>query len=304
MSAKKAKPKRRRAVLPAPLRPVIELFKGQGRSAAIVAMVVVGFAGAWCLAWQQVGEDVLGSEQYWLAQENVLISPPPHWIHRDIRAEVFRDASLDAPLSIMDEDLTQRIATAFSLHPWVAKVDRVTKHYPAQVEVVLEYRRPVLMVEVPGGHLAVDAEGVLLPSESCDFSPLEVRAYPRLMGVDTAPVGPVGTCWGDARVVEGAEIAAVLLPVWQQLNLDCIAPSALVELGHGDDSAYQLVTKRGTRILWGRAPGAEILGEPTAAEKRAWLVEHQQENGTLEGRDGPQQLDVRAARSTRPQERV
>jgi len=168
----------------------------------------------------------------------------------------------------------------------------------------LEYRRPVLMVQVPGALLAVDAEGVLLPSESRDFSPIEIRTYPRLVGVYTAPLGPVGTRWGDARVLEGAEIAAVLLPTWEPLNLDCIVPSTLVELGHGDQYAYQLVTKAGTRILWGRAPSAEIPGEPTAAEKVAWLVGYQQENGTLEGAEGPQELDVRRLGSTLPPART
>jgi hypothetical protein len=297
MSAKTAKSKRKQAVLPLQLRHVIELFKGPARTALLLTLIVAMFVGLGYMAWQKVGEDVLASEQYWLAQEDVHVSPPAPWIHRDIRAEVFRDASLDSPLSLMDDDLTERIANAFSLHPWVAKVHRVTKHYPARVEVEVEYRRPALMVQVPGALLAVDAEGVLLPSESQDFSPVEARRYPRLVGVDTAPVGPVGTRWGDARVLEGAEIAAVLAPVWQQFKLDCIVPSSLVELGHGDQYAYQLITKGGTRILWGRAPSAEIPGEPAAPDKVAWLIDYQRENGTLEGPEGPHQLDLRTLRS-------
>jgi len=304
MSAKRAKSKRKDVVLPVPLRHLIEFLQGQGRTAALVALTVAVFVGLWYAAWQEVGEDVLASQEYWLVQENVHITPPAPWVHRDVRFEVFRDGSLDGPLSLMDDDLAQRIANAFSLHPWVAKVHRVTKRYPAQVEVQLEYRRPVLMVQVSGALLAVDAEGVLLPSESRDFSPIEILAYPRLVGVYTAPVGPVGTRWGDARVLEGAEIAAELLPTWQQLNLDCIVPSTLVELGHGDQYAYQLVTKAGTRILWGRAPSAEIPGEPTAAEKVAWLVNYQRDNGTLEGGDGPQELDVRTLGSTRRRART
>lgn len=298
MSAKKAKSRPKGVVLPVPMKHLIEFLRGQGRAAALVALTVAVFAGLWHAGWRQVGEDVLASKEYWLVQENVHITPPAAWVHRDVRFEVFRDGSLDGPLSIMDDDLAQRIADAFSLHPWVAKVHRVTKRYPAQVEVELEYRRPVLMVQVPGALMAVDAEGVLLPSESHDFSPIEIRAYPRLVGVYTAPVGPVGTRWGDARVLEGAEIAAVLLPTWEQLNLDCIVPSTLVELGYGDQYAYQLLTKAGTRVLWGRAPSAEIPGEPTAAEKVAWLVSYQRENGTLEGANSPQELDVRRLGST------
>ena len=34
---------------------------------------------------------------------------------------------LDGRLSIMDDDLVERIADAFARHPWVAKVERVER---------------------------------------------------------------------------------------------------------------------------------------------------------------------------------
>jgi hypothetical protein len=233
----------------------------------------------------------LSSEPYWLSQQNVEITPLPEWIHRDIRAEVFRDASLDGPLSIMDDDLTARIANAFSLHPWVAKVRRVSKHHPARVKAELVYRRPVLMVQRPGELLPVDEQGVLLPRE--DFSPVEARRYPRLQGIDTAPIGPEGTRWGDARVFGGAQIAAAFGPAWHQLRLDCIVPAASPEAGYGHEYTYRLFTRGGTEILWGRPPGMEVPGEPPAPGKLARLLKLQEDSGTLEGQNGPQQLDVR-----------
>jgi len=285
MSAKKAssgRGKRQSALVPPRLKRLILVFQGRGRTVALVVLAIAVFFGLWYRAWREVGEDVLSSEPYWLTQQDVEITPPAEWIHRDIRAEVFRDASLDRPLSIMDEDLVERIANAFSLHPWVAKVRRVTKHFPAQVRVELDYRRPVLMVQVPGGLLPVDVEGVLLPARG-DFSPIEARRYPRLVGVDTTPIGPVGTRWGDARVLDAAEIAAAFGPAWQQLGLDRIVPSALVEVGYGDEYTYELVTKAGTRVSWGRPPGAEMPGELSATDKVARLVEYYKENGTLDG---------------------
>ena len=59
----------------------------------------------------------------------------PAWIHTDVKAEVIRNASLDAALSVLDDNLTVNIAQAFALHPWVAKVTRVSKHHPARVKV-------------------------------------------------------------------------------------------------------------------------------------------------------------------------
>src|SRR5690606_21763453 len=141
----------------------------------------------------------------------------PAWIHTDIKTEVIRDASLDGALSILDDGLTRRIANAFELHPWVARVHRVSKRHPARVEVDLVYRQPVAMVAVSGGLWPVDADGTLLPSE--DFSPAEARKYPRIARVESHPANPAGKNWGDVHVVGAAQIARALAPHWQNLKL-------------------------------------------------------------------------------------
>ena len=73
--------------------------------------------------------------------------------------------SFDGPLSLVDGELTVQMASAFAAHPWVAHVERVSKRFPAGLEVVLAYRRRWRMVEVDGGTAAlpVDVDGVVLP---------------------------------------------------------------------------------------------------------------------------------------------
>jgi hypothetical protein len=264
-------------------------------------MIAGGFFGAWCVIWYGVGswqgvrQHVLSSPEYWVRQENVEITPQPPWVRTDIRGEVFRDSSLDGPLSIMDADLVERIANAFSLHPWISEVRGVTKRYPASIQVDLEYRLPVCMVEGPLNRLfPVDSEGILLPGK--DFTPVEVGNYPRLTGIDTVPVGPEGTNWGDARVLGGAEIAAVLGPVWKEFGLERIAPSA-ADFERPHETIYELHTNGGTRIVWGRAPGCDMPGEVPAADKVERLKRYFAENGTLEGPTGRQEIDVRSLRS-------
>jgi hypothetical protein len=276
-------------------RGLVSLFQGETRPLALALLILAMFGAFWYIAWQQVRNEVLASPDYWLTLERVEITPLPPWIHSDIRAEVFRDASLDGPLSILAPDLAERISKAFALHPWVAKVRRVQKSHPARVQVELVYRQPVCMVIAPGGPLPVDAEGVLLPRD--DFSPVEISRYPHLVNIGSMPVGPVGTRWGDPRVVGGAEIAAVVGPAWDELGLDRMVPSAAPESGSASEYLYELHTRGGTRILWGRAPGTDLPGEIRAEEKLARLKRYQTEHGTLEGPHGPQQLDVRSLRS-------
>ena len=296
MSPAKKKKSRR---FSARVKKLLKYVRGRGILVAVVGLaglIILGLIGGWYLVWNEVGDYVLSSESYLVTSQRVeIITAAPEWIDTDIRAEVFRNASLDRPLSIMDDDLTQRIANAFSLHPWVAKVCRVTKHHPAQVQVELVYRRPVCMVEVPGGAFPVDVRGVLLPVD--DFSPSEAGRYPRLVGVDTVPVGTVGECWGDVRVVGGAEIAAALGEVWEEFRLAAIIPSA----PSADDLIYMLRTRGGSQIRWGPAPSSAPPGELSPADKVARLQGYFANYGTLEGHDASQVLDIRSIRiSARP----
>ena len=67
---------------------------------------------------------------------------------------------------MLDRMLAVKVARAFELNPWVARVKWVRKSYPGQVEVELEYRRPVAMVEVytddEMGLFPIDSHAVLL----------------------------------------------------------------------------------------------------------------------------------------------
>ena len=263
----------------------------------LVALVAVAYAAR--VIWRDVGPNVLAGDDYQLTAERIDVTPPPAWIRSDVKAEVVRDASLDRALSILAPDLTERVAAAFKLHPWVEKVTRVSKHYPARVRVEVVYRRPVAMVEfdTDGARLLpVDAHGVALPGR--DFSPVEAATYPRITQIGTVPLGPSGTPWGDERVEGAAKIGAALREAWETLQLDRIVPVAqgVNDDGH-DRPVYELVT-RGlssgpTRIIWGHAPGQTVTGEMSAAEKVTRLTEYADRHGSLDEPDDGHELDLR-----------
>jgi hypothetical protein len=276
-------------IVPPWLRHTVATLFGPGRTVTLAVLVVAGFSGGAWGVWRHVEKHVENSREYLVSVEQITITPQPEWVRSDVRAEAFRTAnSPDRPLSSLDDNLSQRIYMAFSLHPWVAKAT-VTKRAPSRVHVDIVYRRPVCMVEVANGStvdlLPVDGEGVWLPGE--DFSPKQKESYPCLAGVDRRPLQPVGHPWGDARVVDGAAIAAALLPVWQQLKLYRIQAAAQ---GPSPGPTYELYTRAGTRIVWGGAPGTAAVGEPTAEEKAARLLQYAAVRGSLDA--GPS-LDVR-----------
>ena len=289
--------KKENATSRSPVTPAARLWRllSQESQATALAVLLAAMGLFSYAVWLWVRDTVLASPEYKLTPASVEITPLPAWIRSDVLADVFQGGNLNPPLSIMDDNLTRRVHDAFSLHPWVGKVRQVRKFYPARVEVDLTYRKPVAMVVVQDGLRPVDVEGVHLPTG--DFCPLDADRYPRLPGISSTPVGPVGTPWGDPRVVGGAQIAAAFGADWQELKLDHLAATNLAEPGHPNDCLYEILTPHGTRILWGRAPGSDLPGEVPAADKVLRLKRYLAENGSLEGRSGPQELDVRSLRS-------
>jgi hypothetical protein len=304
MATKKGKTKTKTPTRPIPraVRKLAVYLWGPGRPWLLACLMVAALAGAWYAAWRTIGGDVLASDQYHVTAESIKITPLPRWIKSDVRGEVFQSVSVDGPLSIMNPDANKRIAVAFSLHPWVAQVVKVTKRHPALIQVELRYRRPVCMVEGRGGSRPVDVRGAWLPWG--DFSSVEASRYPRLVGIDTSPVGPAGTPWGDDRVAGGAEIAAALGDAWADLRLDRIEPAGRVPAARGTECTYELFTRFGSRILWGRAPGTRTPGEPSAEDKVARLKQHAAEYGGLEGVRGPLEIDLRDKQSLQVRDRL
>ena len=104
-----------------PLSPVppdaIRWLWGPGRTWGLLTLILGLFFGGWYWAWRWSRDKVIAQSEYRLIWQNVELTPLPDWIHTDLRADVFRDASLDDPqhpLSLMDDDLVERVKSAFS----------------------------------------------------------------------------------------------------------------------------------------------------------------------------------------------
>ncbi len=280
-----------------PIARIAKLLGGSNRSfVAGVILLAACVIGA-LVAWNKWGAVIVSSDRYTLSAENIEVTPQPPWIHADVKAEVIRDGSLNS-LQILDEQVTVKVAGAFSVHNWVANVKRVSKHYGPKILVDLEYRRPVAMVEVTtdGGRglLPVDAAGVLLPPD--DFSPTEVRDFLRITVGDSVPAGPVGTSWGDERVAGAAKIAAAWGSQWQPIELYRIAAVTDGASRSRLVPTYELYTRQGIRVIWGRAPGQETSGEATSTQKIARLVQYVEQHGALDSQAAVAAIDLRDSR--------
>jgi hypothetical protein len=294
------------------------LLRGPARPFVLVAAVVLAILGG-ALLIRHRWPEMLPKQA--LTASAIMVTPQPKWIHGDVKADVIRDAHL-TQLDASDPELTSRMAAAFAAHTWVAEVRRVSKHAGPLVQVQLAYRRPVAMVEVVAGGraglLPVDGHGVLLPPE--DFSPNQAPNYLRIVAAGSKPAGPVGTSWGDPRVLGAARIAAAWnehdaadgdsgeatpgdsqggIAAWKPIGLYRIqAEGPPPQPGRQAPVSYALVTRQGRHVRWGHAPGEETPGEASASQKIARLIAHVQQQGPLDGQPAGE-IDLRDAQSLR-----
>jgi hypothetical protein len=234
---------------------------------------------------------------YRVPARDIHVSTPNRWVPQDLVTQVVRHAALPEHLSLLDGDLVARLAAAFAEHPWVARVVSVRASRDAGIVVDLEYRAPVLMVETTRGAYPVDLAGVLLPP--ADFSAAEVGRFPHLRNVRTQPAGPAGVPWGDIVVLGGARLANTVAPgqdltrYWDRFQLEAIeAPHP--GQAHADlaDLTYELLTRGGSRIVWGRPPGSDDL-EPPPSQKLARLEQYLSRYGSFDAPHGPYRIDIR-----------
>ena len=232
---------------------------GLGAVAVVAAAALAGWA-----IWSRVSESTRMHHDVVLMPDAVELRGVAPWVRCDLKTEALRNASLDGGLPLDDPELARRLARAFEMHPWVKLVVDVSLRHPAAATVEVLCREPVAMVGVKGGLLAVDAEGVVLPSG--DFTAESASLYPRISGVESSPQGPEGSAWGDPVVEEGAALALAVGPEWKQLGLTECRP-----VGRSGFRRWELVGPPPRIILFGSAPGREAAGEPLAAAKIARL---------------------------------
>lgn len=246
--------------------------------------------------------DLKQQEQYRLQVAAVQITPPPPWVPHDLVKQIGEQQDwLESPPSILDEELVAQTAQAFAAHPWVLNVVSVRKEAPHGLRVELQYRRPVALVEVAAGQFyPIDAASVLLPP--ADFSRADLERYPRITGCQSLPQGPAGRAWGDIAITGAAQLAAQLqrLPDdqqrtwWEQFDLTAIeCPRRTTAEIEADDIGYTLVTRDGSRILWGRAPGTQHPGELTAEQKLGRLTQYLADYGRFGHAAAPLEIDIR-----------
>jgi len=267
------------------------LLRPQNRGLVLTAAVIVAAVTGSIYAWRRWGQPAMRSAEYVVTPERITVTPQPTWIHSNVKAEVLRSVGAQQ-FDLHDRKLVEQLAQAFVLNPWVNNVIRIQKRFPAQVDVELQYRRPVMVVKLDApeeqGLLFLDAASILLPS--ADFAPSQAKSYLRIMASGETPAGIYGTPWGSERIAGAARIAAAWSNRWQPLGLYWIVAARSA----GGELVYELRTQDDkVRVVWGVAAGHESTGEPSVEQKIAALEQYVRDKGPLSRDGAPSLIDLR-----------
>ena len=221
-------------------------------------------------------------DRYSLAFSEIQCEAPPGQARADFLCEVQYLAGMPGRLRLLEEGVAARLAEAFAAHPWVRRVEQVQILPTHEVRVLLQFRSPSLAVKLSRSSTTpcvrvVDEQGVLLPTSApADGLPtLTVEAK-------TAP-NSAGKPWDTPAVSDASRIVALCRP-HKPLRFSALAK---------DQEGWVLETPGKSRIIWGRAPGAERNDESPAAQKVQRLLVYCSKYGGLDLTDGPYELDVR-----------
>ena len=241
------------------------------------ALLIVGGYSA----WHRWGSDHVASQYSGIDPTLIQVTEPPPYVRTNVVKEVYRETGMEG-LSLLDRQATAKIASAFSMNPWVRGVVSVRKLPRGVIDVRLEYRKPVAMVHVlmpdpsdtNSWFYPVDGDGVLLPGDDFASSDTRKYLYIEVPGVFTNSLE--GTRFGDRRVEAAARLADALAPYRDAAKLRSIGV-------HGDPRdidvpQLELTLQDGTRVFWGSPPGSERPGEHTVQMKLRALLDADSEH--------------------------
>lgn len=258
-------------------------------AAFLILLAVIGRG-----VWNRFGTVVSSHPRFQLSEENVEITPPPNWIHSDVKKSALELAKVHES-SLLDRDVVSKVTEAFRVQTWVSQVSHVTKS-PRGLDIGLEYRRPVAMVEIVDQGSAklqpVDGQGVLLPGS--EFSRAQVADFLRISVPQPKIHGLIdGTVWPDERVVAASMVAEFISEYREALGLFRVN---LLQSSNQDGSSlmtFEIETQRGHRIIWGSPPGQQHEEEASSERRLEALTGMGETLSNIEKASRPILFDLR-----------
>lgn len=266
-----------------------------------VAATVLVITGVVFL-WKNYQHTIADPTEFLLTEDKIELTAPPEWVDEDLRKLI---ASDDAQ-SILDPQLVSRTALKMRNVGFVESVNQIVKSKNG-LKIDLQYRFPVGRIELSPitfgkswnrdtVYLPIDRQGVLMPRRL----PLEKLPRIRMLYPGNLLPGKSNelTTWSDIddpRIRDAAAIAQFFVNDAQRIGIDQIMTYKR-PLKDEDDAElpFQLwpYFNKGTKVIWGQAPGKELAAEAPVEQKLVALEGHIAKYGNLNEPNEPNGLTI------------
>lgn len=220
----------------------------------------------------------------------------PPWMKYDIRHDVLELMSgygESKTLSIVEPGLIENVKNALNAHPWVRRVIRVQKFHPARLDVVLEYRKPVLMVERRDLRTQQVTAVIPIDVDACVLAKADIpegwlAMLPILKNCDSGMMSTSPrSFWNNVVGQEAARIAADFGDDWQKLNLYAIRPEMVEEPKNNFVHHFFFDTRTGGEVDFNpMSTNDRPYSSEYTREKIQALLDYLMEHKTLDTPDG------------------
>jgi hypothetical protein len=207
---------------------------GTQRLAWAVAVPLVLVAGLVVVALR-AQRQLQHEPQFMVDPQRVSLVARPAWMPEPVAGALAADVSahVAAGASLLSEkELAGLAQTVGASSGWIESVERIEPQWPAQAEIVLHLRRPVLTV----GDVLVAGDG----------SPLGLGP----VTLDPAPLACTGKLTGE-DLAECAAAASTILPYRSELARQGVR---LASVAPGAEDSVSFTTDGGVELAWGRSP--------------------------------------------------
>jgi hypothetical protein len=247
-----------------------------------------GLAALAVLSWVML-HNMQAEERYRVDPGRIELAAAPTWatgsLAAHLKAEIEDDLRADLAdlpeTSAFDEQVMQQVSHRVELNPWVKRVVRIERRFPAEAQgysrllVALEVRTPAVAVETGERHILIDGDGVVLPLELHSGDPernwarfVEQLARPLrvVRGIEGA-VPEAGEAWGSEQVAAALSMERVIRKseLDKSLPIDAIELIGIPQLAdargrvhYQAEGGVVLIPDQtrmpGTRLIWGRPP--------------------------------------------------
>lgn len=233
-------------------------------------MLLLAFGVTVGLCVARVTERVREYDDFRVHMARVRLAGAPSWMGGAEQEEFLRALQVDGDAMLRDAGLPEDVARRVEADPRVESVLDARRRWPDGVELLVELRRPAIVVHTPSGNVPADARGVRLPG-GCPAGFPVVRWK--------GPVPAAGEAFPAAVAEAAAVAAAVPEDLRTSLGLEILetAPPPGDGKGSAPDPGVRLVREPapglpGVVVEWGRSPAAEDAAlDPPPADKVARL---------------------------------